>query len=809
MRSWLWLIVCGLFCCTTLPGMEFRFVRGGQAACTIMLPVEPSEFEKRAAEDLQSFLKQMSGAEIKICPEGTQSKLPAIYIGQTRFAASKGADHQKLGKEEYQIIPAGRDLAVTGGRPIGSFYGVWRLLNRLGVWSLSMEQDVVPQRKDAALDIKAEKHAPTFSSRIIYDGLPIHYKAVKISPYWQNRYGLWLLRNGINGRQHHLYSPPYVGEMSDIPHSPLHHTFSLYVPRWYFSKHPEYFAMDSKGVRRKPENDLARGGLCLSNPEVAKLALDSLRKMIKKHRAERPREKWAVLYDISPLDLAQVCCCPECRAIAEEEGGDPGVLFRFINYVAENIRKEYPDIIIRTTAYGKFSGLPKKTRLADNVILQLADKFVTGDCFKPLSHPFNAPSRKMFEMWAKQKYRLTLWDYWNMAGYCNPPRMEVIFDTIAPDFRYLRKCGVTGMFIEAEKHEFKPQNFLDLEYFVASQLMLDLDQDPEQLADIFLKGYYGAAAPEMKKLFNQLREGVKKYPELQPGMRTKIWDYMTPEWMWNTWTLLEKAAAKVPAGSRYQRRVHDETLSLLWMILQQRGSCLKYFQSKGMSREKLFEVCRARSLAHLKRYDAARLNYNYQYARTQYHCEMELNRLNLTPLPVPPKFADVDPVNRRVFGIYQYQPLQEYNTFVVDDPDSPTGKALMATDDDPAKHGAETVVRDPKGKWAFRATQFGLCGKGITIDPVAQDEKYHWYKIPEVTLKPKYCWFWGYIWHLQIVLDAAYQIDDGASKENLWDCWFSVKFTGPAYVPGSKKKNAVWVDTVVLTRPGETKIRRR
>ena len=684
-----------------------------------------------------------------------------------------------------------------------------RFLNRLGVWSLSMEQDLVPQRKDAVLDVKAEKHVPSFASRIIYDGLPIHYKAVKISPRWMNRYGLWLLRNGINGRQHHSYTPPYVGRMSDIPHNPLHHTFCLYVPRRLFEKHPEYFAMDAKGVRRKPENDLARGGLCLSNPEVAEVTLDALRKMIKKHRTERPPEKWPILYDISPLDLAQVCCCPKCREITEAEGGDSGVLFRYVNHVAKNIRKEYPNIIIRTMAYGKFRDLPKKTRPAENVILQLTDQFVTGDCFKPLRHPFNAPSRKMFEMWSKQNYRLTLWDYWNMAGYCNPPRMEVIFDTIAPDFRYLKQCGVTGLFIEAEKHEFKPQNFLDLEYFVASQLMLDVNQDPEQLANVFLNGYYGAAAPEMKKLFNQLREGVRKYPELQPGMRTKIWDYMTPEWLWNTWILLEKAATKVPDGSRYQRRVHDETLSLLWLILQERGACLKYFQSQGMSKEKLFELCKERSIAHLKRYDAAELNHNHRYARTQYHCEMELNRLNLAPLPVPPKFADVDPANLRVFGLYQYQPLRNYNTFVVDDPDSPTGKALKATDPDPGKHGAKTIVRDPKGKWAFRSTQFGFCGKGITIDPVAQDDKYHWYMIPEVTLREKRCWFWGYIWHLQIVLDTAYQIDDGNSKENLWDCWFSVKFTGPAYVPGSKKENAVWVDTIVLTRPGETKIRRR
>ena len=798
--------VCGFI----LHAEEFTFVRHGQAVCNIILPFNPSKFEKHAAEDLQSFLQQMSGAEIKIHTEGAKNDLPSVYIGQTDFAGKNGIDFTKLGDEEYQIIPAGRNLVIAGGRQVGSFYGVWKILNRLGVWSLSMEQDVVPQKKDIALDIKAERHAPDFSSRVIYDSLPIHYKAVKMPKEWFDKYGLYLLRNGINGRQHHVYSPPYVGKMSDIPHTPLHHTFCLYVPRRLFESHPEYFAMDAKGKRRKPENDLARGGLCLSNPAVAEQTLKFLRSMIQKHRASRPREKWPILYDISALDLAMRCECQECRKIVIEEGEESGLLFRYINYVAENIKKEYPDIIIRTMAYSIYgSGTPKKTRLADNVVLQLADKYVTGDCFKPLSHPFNASSQKMIDLWSKLKKPLILWDYWNMSLYANPPRMEVVFDTIAPDFRYFKEHGVVGLFIEAEKHEYKPQNFLDLEYFVASQLMLDVNQDAEELANIFLNGYYGAAAPEMKKLFNQLRAGVKKYPELQPGMRTKIWNYMTPEWLWNTWNLLESAAQKVPAGSRYQRRVHDETLSLLWFILEKRGQYIKYFNSKGISKEKLFELCKERSIAYLKRYDAANLNYDYKYARTQYHCEMELNRLNSAPLPVPAKFADIDPVNRRVAGLYHYQPLHNYNTFVVNDPDSPTGKALKAIEPDAAKHGAKTLVRDPKGKWSFRATQFGLCNKGIVIDPVAQDEKYHWYLIPGVTLKNKHCWFWGYLWRLQIVLDSFYQIDDGVSNENLWDCWFSVKFTGPAYVQGSKQENAIWVDSIVLTRPGETKIRRR
>ena len=813
LASLLFVVSCSSdHCKTCCPGPEtapneFAFVRDGTASCVIVLPAEAGKFERQAAEDLRDYLKQMSGAEIAVLKEGDpMPDLPRVYIGQTAFTSARGVDFSKLGEEEYQIFPAGRHIVVTGGRPIGSFYGVWNLLNRLGVWSIAMDQDVVPEKKDVFLEIRAKERAPAFSSRIIYNRKPIFFKIVKMPEKWFERYGLYLLRNGINGRQHRLYSPPYIGKMSDIPTDPYVHTFCLYVPRRLFDTHPEYFAMDKTGKRRKPEQDTARGGLCLSNREMWDVALSSLRAMIKKHRAERPKEEWPILYDISALDLAQACECPECRKIAEEEGTEIGLLSRFINYVAENIRKEYPDIIIRTLSYGLAKGFPKKTPFAENVLIQVCDLFVAGDCFKPLSHPFNAPSKAMFDEAAKQKCQLSVFDYWNMCFYCNPPRMEVVFDTLAPDLRYLKSCGVSGLFLEGSLHEYKPQNFMDLEYFVAAQLMMDPDQDPEMLADVFLNGYYGAAAPEMKKLFNELREGVKKYPELQPGMRSKLWDYMTPEWLWNTWELLEKAASKAPEGSLYRRRVQDESLCLLWLLLEERGKYLKYFNEKGMSRDQVFELCKTRSLNHLKRYGAENLMTPNAYVNTQYHCEAELNRLNMAPLPVPPKFAEVESINRRVFGIYQYNPLADYDSSLVDDPDSPTGKALKATDKNPANHGAKTTVRDPRGKWAFRATQFGLCDKGIVVDPVPQDEKYHWYKIPDVTLQPR-SWFWGYLWHIQIILHAAYQIDDGVSKENLWDCWFSAKFTGPAYVPGSKKENAVWVDTVVLTRPGETKIK--
>ena len=61
-------------------------------------------------------------------------------------------------------------------------------------------------------------------------------------------------------------------------------------------------------------------------------------------------------------------------------------------------------------------------------------------------------------------------------------------------------------------------------------------------------------------------------------------------------------------------------------------------------------------------------------------------------------------------------------------------------------------------------------------------------------------------WYLETNLSSAYRVDDGESDENDWICWFSAKFTGPAYVPGSTKKNAVSVDTIVLVKEEAEKL---
>ena len=66
-------------------------VRQGQAAVQICIPADASEAVLAAAKDLQSHVKQISGAELPICREGESLYYSqSVHIGYTEKARELG-----------------------------------------------------------------------------------------------------------------------------------------------------------------------------------------------------------------------------------------------------------------------------------------------------------------------------------------------------------------------------------------------------------------------------------------------------------------------------------------------------------------------------------------------------------------------------------------------------------------------------------------------------------------------------------------------------------------------------------------------
>ena len=90
----------------------------------------------------------------------------------------------------------------------------------------------------------------------------------------------------------------------------------------------------------------------------------------------------------------------------------------------------------------------------------------------------------------------------------------------------------------------------------------------------------------------------------------------------------------------------------------------------------------------------------------------------------------------------------------------------------------------------------------IEKESLPHDEKYHLYKVGRFPIKDgAYLWaHWG--WQMRVKLDKACV---PPPSENMMDVYASVKVSGPAYVKGSSNENSVWIDRVILVKPGEGK----
>lgn len=790
-------VLAMLLCSAALFAAELVFAENGKAGFTIVLPEKTAGFEEQAAKDLQEFFKKMSGAEFTIVRESKAPAGNAVYIGSTAFARKQNIDTAKLTPETWVIQPAGNNLILSGGHPVGCFYAVWRLLNRFGCYALTWDQYSVPQLSRMAMDVKAEVKKPTFDGRLIWDSAPGYFFHSKADQSVLDAYRIWKLRAGINGSQGKRDPALWKYSTFNICQTPAWHTLSQFVHPRLFKKHPEYFSMNALGKRFQPQVS-KQGSLCMSNPEVKRLTLESLRAKIKKDRAENPKEKWATVYDISTLDNSPfICYCPECKKITEYEGSETGLLLQYINYVATEIRKEYPDIIIRTYGYSASATPPKKILPADNVLIQLTDKFTQSDPFRPLTHPINADRHPYFKEWRKGAKQLMVWDYWNLGGtYYNPPRPDTVINSIQPDFKYFRDLNVRAMFIECGRSTSAPQSFIDLSYFVGTQMMMDADQDQERLIDIYFNSYFGPAAKEMKKIFQVMREGVMKQKNRQTTAVVAHWDYLTPEYVYNSYATMKKLAASLPQP--YKQRVESERVNFTWYAAAKRDSYRKIFKAHGINIDDLIEEVRSLAKAHIRRYpcqNPGKLDKDFEKKFAAY--TLDLKR--------PERFKDIPDEHFRMIAYPSFRGVGQYNSRVVQDPDSIQGQALCMANKNPEYHGVNKVL--PKSKYNFRTTHFkwgnhkAPGGVETTLKAVPQDEKYHWYRLPgKLELRPL-SYFWGCGWSIQAQTSHLYVLTDGNPLDNTWDqVWVSAKFTGPAYVQGSTKNNAIWVDMAVLIR---------
>ena len=545
-RNWLiavvMLAVLAAFNSGPIAAQELVIAENGKSDYQIVLPEKASEPVRHAADELAQFIREMTGASISIRTEESQPVAECeILLGNTRRLQDLGLeiDWQKLGKEGYVLKTVGKKLVIAGGEPRGTLYGVYGLLEEhWGCRWFTPDCSRIPHYDRLVIGPLDETLVPALEYR---------------EPFTFDCFdGDWCALNRMNSSSARL-GPQHGGKVR-FGSGFFVHTFNRLVPpEKYFDEHPEYFAL-VKGKRLKD-----RTQLCCTNEDVIRLVTEGILKAIE-------NDPEAFVFSVSQNDWYNYCECEKCQALAKAEESQIAPVLQMVNRVAEVVEQRYPDKAIETLAYQWTRKPPKTMRPRPNVIIRLCS---IECCF---AHPLatcDLPANQAFvedlKGWAKIGNRLWVWDYvTDFRHYYLPfPNQRVRNDNI----KLFVENNVTGIF-EQDTYNTPNSELAALGGYMTAKFLWNPNYDEDLAMNEFLEGYYGAAAPLIRKYIDILHDRVEK-----ENIHCSIWippthPHLTDELLVEADKLWQSAEEAVKDDPTLLQRVKIGRMSVDYAILE-------------------------------------------------------------------------------------------------------------------------------------------------------------------------------------------------------------------------------------------------
>jgi len=451
---------------------------------TIVVSANASKGTMYAAEELIKYLNAVSGIQLDIVSDSALPKDQEIVIGFTNRIGTP--DTRGLKNDGYILKTLNGKLFITGMNERGNLYGVYGLLERhLSVRFFTSKLECVPKRDEINLPSLNEAVSPAFE-----------YRRTSWNEVIENP--AYAYKRGIN-------SMPGTPAQPILAHSLCHTLFDYVSPDEFFDTHPEYFS-EINGVRIRKETQL-----CLTNEEMKHIFKQRLKKNIKSHPEYR-------IFSVSQMDWYNPCQCEKCSAIDKAEGSHMGTMLRFVNECADDIKEEFPDVIIETLAYQYTRQAPKITRPRPNVCICLC----TIECcfthpmrtcrasvrpFKHLVDPDHPIQQDLMD-WGKICNRLLIWDYTTNFRFYLAPMINL--HTLKDNMSFFIENGASQLFEQGNSQSISGE-FGELRAYLITKLMWEPGGDVSFWMDEFLNAYYGAGGRAIRRYIDLLSDHVMRH----------------------------------------------------------------------------------------------------------------------------------------------------------------------------------------------------------------------------------------------------------------------------------------------------------
>lgn len=521
-------------------------VKNSATDYVIAVSKQASPSETTAAQELQRYIRDISGATLPIVDEtdlGLSQRSILVGYGERAQTILPKEKWNELGADGVIIKRSGPNLLLVGGHPRGTLYAVYTFLEDfLGVRWWTEDAARIPKSDTLEIGEIDISYVPSIEYREVFA------KSFQEDPHFATRLK-------INGN--HQKQPVEWGGHHQI--AGFVHTFERLLPLdRYFKDHPEWYSDPANGGA--PCNASSRPPhawqLCLTSEaarrELTKNAIQWLK--------DNPD---ADLISISQNDNQVKYKGPEDMRLEEKEGSPSGPILHFVNAVAEEIEREFPHVMVQTLAYQYTQKPPKQVRPRKNVAIFLCS--TEADASRPLNSEANAIFRDDVVEWSKISDHLFIWDY--VVNFSNLILPHPNLWVLGPNVKFLADHKTIGLFEQGDAYTGGTGDFTALKTWLLAKMMWNPQGDAKAYVDEFTRGYYGAAAAYLLDYQELIRAAFHR--ENRPLiLDQQDHGYLTLEVLTKADQLFDRAEEAVKNDDAFLQRVKRERLAVqhAWLI---------------------------------------------------------------------------------------------------------------------------------------------------------------------------------------------------------------------------------------------------
>ena len=505
-------------------GHRLDLISSGKSAYRIAISPKAAEPEVFAAAELQRYLRLMTGVEAPITERARGGRL--MRIG----GAANAHLPRNAGEDAFVVRTDGDALILAGA----TLYAVYSFLeDDLGCAWLSPGDEHVPETDAVSVTALRRVERPDFTSRmIVHFPCPAPRTRGQIDWMAKRRLSESLLatNNNLTAWENGAIPNRVLPELRrrGLKARATGHAFMAWLPAERYAKaHPEYYALVD-GVRR---TDLS---LCISHPAVAREVAANIGAFADRYPLVERVTIWH-------NDHSGWCQCPTCRewlaTPAEQyeeltwKGRRPGrksspsrtaAELRFVNRVADALKRTHPRLTLETLAYGANYAPTAAVAPRANVASGFAqfDKLLVPEWgSEPVfgGAPGLRVPAKYVAGWRERSARLYIYEYYGFFHDFSP-----IWDAMRADFRdYLRR-GIHEIGTECG-------TWNDLHMYLFSRLAWNSRASLDALLGDWCRGAYGPAAEPMTQFWQGVRRtdlgwNFGALAAKQIGVKAEEWD---------------------------------------------------------------------------------------------------------------------------------------------------------------------------------------------------------------------------------------------------------------------------------------------